>query len=158
MCCSSASQRQHCVDCKSHRTMLQEYNHWAWHPWLHHSCSAWIPLVASPPAHQNTGVRTRPSIAMVDAPGCLQDLVTRRVVRRTLRSSNIPQLTVPRTVAKSKTLVDLCFSVAAPPMYNHLSDGVREDLSFTSFERKLKTQLFIEYFGHYSYGTKSADL
>ena len=83
-----------------------------------------------------------------DAPGYLQDLVTRRAVGRTLRSSNIPQLTVPRTVAKSKTLVDLCFSVAAPSMYNHLPDGMWENLSSTSFKRKLKTQLFIEYFGH----------
>ena len=76
-----------------------------------------------------------------DAPGYLQELVTRRAVGRSLRSSNIPQLTVPRTVAKSKTLVDLCFSVAAPSMYNHLSGGMREDLSFTSFKRKLKSQL-----------------
>ena len=83
-----------------------------------------------------------------DAPGYLQGLVTRRAVGRTPRSSNIPQLTMPRTVAKSKTLVDLCFSVAAPSMYNHLPDGMRENLSFTSFKRKLKTQLFIEYFGH----------
>ena len=82
-----------------------------------------------------------------DAPGYLQDLVTRRAVGRTLRSSNIPQLTVPRTEAKSKTLVDLCFSVAAPSMYSHLPDGMRADLSFTSFNRKLKTRLFIEYFG-----------
>ena len=75
-----------------------------------------------------------------DVPGYLHDLVTRRAVARTLRSSNVPQLTVPRTVAKSKTLVDLCFSVAAPSMYNRLPDGMREDLSFTSFKRKLKTQ------------------
>ena len=83
-----------------------------------------------------------------DAPGYLQDLVTRRAVGRTLRYSNIPQLTVPRTVAKSQTLVDLCFSVAASSMYNHLPGGMRKNLSFTSFKRKLKTQLFIEYFGH----------
>ena len=83
-----------------------------------------------------------------DVRGYLQDLVTTRAVGRTLRSSNIPQLTVPRTVAKSQTLVDLCFSVAAPSMYNHLPDGMREDLSFTNFNRKLKTQLFTEYFGH----------
>ena len=73
-----------------------------------------------------------------DAPGYLQDLATRRAVGRTLRFSNIPQQTVPRTVAKSKTLVDLCFSVAAPSMYNHLPDDMREDLSFTSFKRKTK--------------------
>ena len=71
-----------------------------------------------------------------DAPCYLQDLVTRRAVGRTLRSSNIPQLTVPRTVAKSKTLVDLCFSVAASSMYNHLPDGMRGDLSFTEFSRE----------------------
>ena len=83
-----------------------------------------------------------------DATGYLQDLVTRCAVGRALRSSNIPQLAVPCTVAKSKTLVDLCFSVAAPSMYNHLPDGIWGDLLFTSFKRKLKTQLFIEYFGH----------
>ena len=72
-------------------------------------------------------------------PGYLQDLVTRRAVGRTRRSSSVPQLTVPRTVAKSKILVDLCFSVAAPSMYNHLPGGMRKDLSFPSFKRKLKT-------------------
>ena len=82
-----------------------------------------------------------------DALGYLQDLVTRCVVGRTLRSSNIPQLTLPHTVAKSKTLVDLHFSVAAPSMYNHLPDGMQKDLLFMSFKRKLP-QLFIEYFGH----------
>ena len=83
-----------------------------------------------------------------DAPGYLPDLVTRLAVGKIPRSSNISQLTLPHTVTKSKTLVDLCFSVAAPSMYNHLPDGMREDLSFTSFKRKVKTQLFIEYFGY----------
>ena len=83
-----------------------------------------------------------------DAPGYLRDLVNRRVVGRTLRSSNTPQLMVPRIIAKSKTLGDLCFSVAAPSMYNHLPDDMREGLSLVSFKRKFKTQLFIEHFDH----------
>ena len=103
------------------------------------------------PVHQRIKYKVLTMVYMAlysdDAPGYLRDLVTRRAVGRTLRSSNIPQLTVPPTVAKSQTLVDLCFSVAAPSTYNHLPDGMREDLSFTSFKRKLKTQLFIEYFG-----------
>ena len=124
-------------------------NHWAWYP--DHITAAlrelhWLPV------HQRIKYKVLTMVYKVlysdDAPGYLQDLVTWRAVGRTLRSSNIPQLTVPRTVAKSQTLVDLCFSVAVPSMYNYLPDGMRKDLSFTSFKRKLKTQLFIEYFGH----------
>ena len=47
-----------------------------------------------------------------DAPVYLRDTVTRRVVRRTLRSGSALHLSVPRT--NSRTLADLCFSVAAP--------------------------------------------
>ena len=77
------------------------------------------------------------------APQYLSDLLENYTPARTLRSSDLGLLTVPR----AKKLGDRAFSVAAPTLWNALPLGIRQAQTLASFKSALKTHLFVQAFG-----------
>lgn len=78
------------------------------------------------------------------APSYLSDLISFRSVGRTLRSSNLDLLGVPKS--RTRTFGDRAFSVAAPRLWNSLPLSLRSVKSVATFKKDLKTFLFIKAF------------
>ncbi len=71
------------------------------------------------------------------APSYIQDLLYANSPGRSLRSSDLDLLTIPRTRLKTKG--DCAFCAVAPRLFNSLSLTLR---TMDSFKRHLKTHLF----------------
>ena len=78
-------------------------------------------------------------------PSYIRDMLPFYQPGRTLRSSNMIQLSVPRTILK--TYGDRAFSVAAPKLWNKLPLRIKTSLTLSQFKQELKTHLF-----HLAYG------
>jgi len=76
---------------------------------------------------------------LASSPPYLADLLQLRPPTRSLRSSDAPLLTVPRT---QTALAARAFSVAAPTVWNGLPFNVRSCDSLFTFRRHLKTHYF----------------
>ena len=74
------------------------------------------------------------------APEYLCELVSIRKSSRKLKSSCQILLQVP--VSRLKSYGDCTFSVAAPTLWNRLSENVRNASSLDNFKSLLKTHLF----------------
>ena len=79
------------------------------------------------------------------APSYISDLLTPYSTARSLRSSNLGLLAVPRPKLKSRG--DRAFAVAAPRLWNSLPLSVRSAPSIDSFKSRLKTHLYSLAFG-----------
>jgi len=75
---------------------------------------------------------------IASSPPYLADLLKLRPPTRSLRSSDAPLLTVPRT---QTALATRAFSVAAPTVWNGLPSNVRSCDSLSTFRRYLKTHV-----------------
>lgn len=73
------------------------------------------------------------------APAYLADLLVRHVPSRSLRSSDLALLTVPRTRSKYKG--DRAFAVIGPNLWNKLPLVIRRAPTLTMFRSKLKNYL-----------------
>ncbi len=73
------------------------------------------------------------------APSYLSDLLVRHVPSRSLRSSDLALLTVPRTRSKYKG--DRAFVVIGPNLWNKLPLAIRMAPTLTIFRSKLKNNL-----------------
>ena len=74
------------------------------------------------------------------SPTYIQDLITRYLPSRSLRSSST--LSLNPASFNLKTYGSRAFSVSAPELWNKLPDGVRSCENLSLFKRKLKTYLF----------------
>lgn len=79
------------------------------------------------------------------SPGYLQELLQPYVPPRNLRSQSCHLLTVPFT--NSNLVMTRAFSYYGPRLWNELPQDFKSTPSLNVFKRKLKTHLFIEYFG-----------
>jgi len=75
-----------------------------------------------------------------EGPQYLRDLLTWHQPQRSLRSSNILQLEIPKT--RLVTYGDRAFESVAPRLWNDLPLDVRRSKSTTVFKKNLKTHLF----------------
>ncbi len=73
------------------------------------------------------------------APAYLADLLVRHAPSRSLRSSDLALLTVPRTRSKYKG--DCVFAVIGPNLWNNLPLVIRRAPTLTMFRSKLKNYL-----------------
>lgn len=79
------------------------------------------------------------------APGYIQDLITPYSPSRQLRSTSQELLQVPAT--KSTMVSQRAFSVAGPRLWNSLPLELRLTDDLVTFKSRLKTHLFVQYFG-----------
>jgi hypothetical protein len=77
------------------------------------------------------------------APAYLCELLVPYVPARSLRSSSVILLVVPKT--RTTTYGDRSFSAVAPKLWNGLPDVIRTADSVQSFKRLLKTHLFVQF-------------
>ena len=73
-------------------------------------------------------------------PGYLTDMVTTYTPVRSLRSSTLRMLVVPRT--RLRTLCDRAFSVAGPNVWNCLLSDIKDSGSLYLFKNNLQTNPF----------------
>ena len=78
------------------------------------------------------------------APSYLSELLYPYTPARSLRSSNLLLLTIPKT--KTKGYGDRAFQNAAPKLWNNLPLSIRQAGTLSSFKQKLKCHLFKESF------------
>ena len=76
------------------------------------------------------------------APSYLRDLLTEYQPSRSLRSSSLKMLLVPRT--KLKTFGDRAFSISGPKLWNDLPLDIRTSESIGTFKSRLKTHFFTQ--------------
>ena len=74
------------------------------------------------------------------APTYITDLIRCHIPARTLRSSSLNLLTVPRV--RTETYGEKSFFCAAPRLWNTLPDSVKKSSTIDEFKAKLKTYLF----------------
>ena len=75
------------------------------------------------------------------APSYIKKLLTFYVSKReNMRSSSKMSLQVPKT--KLVTAGDVCFSVAAPKLWNDIPESLKNAVSLDVFKTHLKTYLF----------------
>ena len=89
---------------------------------------------------------------LASSPPYLADLLQLRPPTRSLRSSDAPLLTVPRTQTE---LAAHAFSVTAPIVWNGLPSNVRSCDSLLTFRRHLKTHFFTAAYASRSYTSAS---
>lgn len=78
------------------------------------------------------------------SPSYIRDLLQTYKPSRSLRSSTMNLLVIPRS--RLKFYGDRAFSVCAPKLWNHLPENVKCSPNLTSFKSNLKTYLFKRYF------------
>ena len=79
------------------------------------------------------------------APQYLSDLLHKPPAKRSLRSTNLDLLSVPKVT--KRTFGDRAFSVAAPTLWNSLPVEIRHAPSLDSFKASLKRHLFSQAYG-----------
>ena len=77
-------------------------------------------------------------------PGYISDLLETYKPTRSLRSSSRNLLMIPRS--KLKSYGDRAFSVAAPKLWNDITETIKCTVDLNAFKRNLKTYLFKRYF------------
>ena len=79
-----------------------------------------------------------------EGPQYLRDLLIWHKPQRSLRSSNLLQLKVPKT--RLVTYRDRAYEATAPRLWNSLPLEIRNSKSTVTFKKKLKTHLFMSAF------------
>ena len=83
-------------------------------------------------------------LCLLLCPSYISDLLETYKPTRSLRSSSRNLLMIPRS--RLKSYGDRAFSVAAPKLWNDITETIKCSVDLNAFKRNLKTYLFKRYF------------